>query len=752
MELLFRIIAYIICLFTSSSVIAQIWPPEGMQGDGTNENPWEITMPEHLAILAIYVNAGNGPNTIDKYYKLMNDINLSAYTNWKPIGISSSSGYYTSFHGNLNGNYKIVKNLIIRRSTENNIGLFGVISDAGSIENLGVEDCDIVGGDNAVGGLAGYSNANINNCHVTGMVKGNRSLVGGLIGNNSNGTITNCYAVCNVSSTDNIGGLVGWNFGTITNCYATGNINGGGEMSGGLVGINSGYVSNCYASSTVNGNMLTGGLIGSNYGYVIQCFATGDVNGGSHIRGGIGGLVGEHNQSNITNCYATGNVNGNYCVGGLVGRSYISTISNSYASCSVNTTGFGGNIGGLVGEGIKTSVFGCHATGNVNGKGDGVGGLVGFNDGSCTITNSYAIGDVITSGNLSRYVGGLVGDNCASTIINCFATGSVSGIFEDVGGLVGRNGKNSIISYCYATGSVSGSYNVGGLVGINHLENPTIYNCIAANASVVATTNTVYVNHIVGNADYGVCNNNYALNTMIVLSNGLPVTITDGSPEAGIGKPLDTLQNFAFYNLANNWYNNAWDIDTEANPGKIWKICDNLSLPFFQREERDCDFFTIYATAGSNGIIDPLGEIPVLPSTDRTFAFLADEGFKVDSLLIDGVNKPELIAAGNYTFKNITTNHTIHVTFFPVLNIKEIRPASILTIYPNPTTGKLRFEISNMENEILEIEIFDIFGRNIVLNLKSQNQISDISRLTSGIYLLRIKTEKDVITKKIIKH
>jgi len=758
--LFLRELICITCLFTSSSVNAQIWPPDGMQGDGTNDNPWEITLPEHLATLATYVNVGNGDNTIGKYYKLMNDIDLSEYANWKPIGTRSNNS--TCFNGNFNGNDKIVKNLTIRRSTEDYIGLFGLVLDVGCIENLSVEDCDVIGGDYNIGGLVGFNSAPIRNCYVSGKIKGQRSSVGGLVGINNEGTITNCYATSNVTSNTSIssktGGLVGMNYGTIINCYATGNINGVGTA-GGLVGMNFGNISNCHATGAVSGSDETGGLIGNNYGNIFQCYATGNVNGDSGGHGWIGGLVGENNWANISNCYATGNVNGTNYVGGLVGDNYESTIFNSYATGDVNANGYDGCIGGLVGRNTATPISSCLATGNVIGNGGSIGGLVGYNISNSTISSCYATGNAsIISGNRDN-VGGLVGDNAFSTIFNCYATGNASGNNNNVGGLVGRNARNSIISYCYATGSVSGGNHVGGLLGINDWDNTIIRNCVAVNASVIATTNTTNVDRIAGNNTYGVCNNNYALNTMIVLSNGLPATLIDGLPKTGIGKPIDILQNFAFYDIANNWYNNTWDIDNEANPNKIWKICDSLSLPFFQWQERDCEIFTINATAGNNGIINPFGEISVMKSTDRTFAFLADAGFKVDALLIDGVNEPEFIAAGIYTFKDITKNHTIHVTFTPDVNIIENRQASNFTIYPNPSNGMLYIANADSSPSLPQsITILDVLSRCVasverplIAPLQQPTTTLDISSLPSGIYFLQIQTENNVITKKIIK-
>jgi len=122
----------------SFSLDAQIWsPPDNMQGNGSSSNPYEFTTAAQLAYLADYVNNGNGDSTSNKYYKLMNDIDLSKYSEaegWIPIGkrvlipisdsVSTLDSKY-SFKGNFNGNGKVVKNLKINRPTEDYIGFFG---------------------------------------------------------------------------------------------------------------------------------------------------------------------------------------------------------------------------------------------------------------------------------------------------------------------------------------------------------------------------------------------------------------------------------------------------------------------------------------------------------------------------------------------------------------------------------------------------------------------------------------------------
>jgi len=74
-------------------------------------------------------------------------------------------------------------------------------------------------------------------------------------------------------------------------------------------------------------------------------------------------------------------------------------------------------------------------------------------------------------------------------------------------------------------------------------------------------------------------------------------------------------------------------------------------------------------------------------------------------------------------------------------------------VYPNPTTGELRIDMSD-EMSDMRCEIYDIYGRKMsqISNLKSQisNQIN-ISHLPSGVYFVRIQTENKMITQKIIK-
>ena len=213
--------------------------------------------------------------------------------------------------------------------------------------------------------------------------------------------------------------------------------------------------------------------------------------------GRVGGLAGE-NDGFIGKCYVTGSVGGGDMerVGGLVGNNWTTaTISNCYAGCTV--TGSSNSVGGLVAynAGIITN---CYATGVVTGQGYYVGGLVGLN--YTNIIGCHADGNVSGNGTDTTWgasAGGLVGGN-NGLISSCYATGKVSGQGFGVGGLVGYN--LAPVSNSYASGNVTGQgLYVGGLVGINYtnLTSCHAHGNVVGNGNDVA--NGARVGGLVGN-------------------------------------------------------------------------------------------------------------------------------------------------------------------------------------------------------------------------------------------------------------
>ncbi|MGH6876003.1 MAG: hypothetical protein ACREHV_01360 [Rhizomicrobium sp.] len=303
----------------------------------------------------------------------------------------------TVFGGTFDGLGNAISNLTVNDQTENAyVGLFAEITTGATLANLSLANMNVTGG----------------------------------------------WGNSDVSSTEFVGGLVGYaNGGTIAHVVGTGVVTAGQYSSvGGLAGIANGGIE--FAETNIS---VSNGLLGN--------------------AGGIAGLA----NGPVTNSHATGTVSGSGFVGGLVGFIGITSIEHSSATGEVSGVdqytyagGLAGINEGTIAKSSATGVVNCELT---------CGGLVGMNGGSpgggSAISQSYAMGDVSASEGVG---GGLVGFSQLGTLSESYATGTVSG--EIVGGLVGTNtnadGYHSV-SRCYSAGAVSGGSAVGGLIGADEL-------------------------------------------------------------------------------------------------------------------------------------------------------------------------------------------------------------------------------------------------------------------------------------------
>ena len=259
-------------------------------------------------------------------YELMNDLDLDTdgdgtaddgdtYWNdgagWQPIGMLNS-GFAATFEGN----GMSINNLFIDRSTEDHIGLFGLVGDAAEIRNIALVDLSVTGS-RYVGGLAGQlKESTVSGASTAGTVAGNRGRIGGLVGDGQNSIIENSKSSANVTamgSSGRAGGLVGelqqtGSEGGVTSVvrrsYATGRVSSNQTRIGGLVGnlhqqsTPAALVVASYATGAVSGSGSVGGLVGRSGGEVRASYATGAVTGNNKT----GGLVGD-NRGTVTASY-----------------------------------------------------------------------------------------------------------------------------------------------------------------------------------------------------------------------------------------------------------------------------------------------------------------------------------------------------------------------------------------------------------------------------------------------------------------
>ena len=297
-------------------VMAILMPYEGAwaqtkpaRGDGSVDNPYEISTAAELAWFRDYVNKESQFASA----MLTDDIDLSEFchaadaaTNteelsWDPIGNGRM------YCGTFDGNGKTIRNLYIN-STFMFEGFFGYAKN-GCIKNIT------------------FDNAKVKNTNKFGT---------GILTGGFEGTIENIkiLANCSVEGTENTGGIAG-----------------GGA----------GYISNCENRAMVNGTNNVGGIVGYGEGSLQNSTNYGDISGVAQV----GNLIGFAAAVNLNNVLGVGNVTATDQKGGLlVGESNNpwSTASgilayNSNAKLTIKGTEQTGEAVKAIGEGSLPSAF-----------------------------------------------------------------------------------------------------------------------------------------------------------------------------------------------------------------------------------------------------------------------------------------------------------------------------------------------------------------------------------------------------------
>ncbi|WP_094760257.1 GLUG motif-containing protein, partial [Sedimentisphaera salicampi] len=331
-------------------------------GDGTVNNPYQISTPDHLE--AVNIIESSEPNNFN--YVLTSDIDLKGRTYDRAV-IAPDTDNNRDWHqgarfkGILNGNGYSIIGLTIKSDSHDYLALIGRIDDEGEVRNLTIENADIESsrsGFICVGSVAGVNWGIIENVECSGNLTStsNGKRIGGLCGFNFEGTIENCYADCSVLGSDNsinLGGLCGWNEdGAILNSYANSYVIGGKEL-GGLCGKAKGAVfENCFAAGNVSGYGYIGGFCGlSKESYISNCSITGGVSGNVYT----GGFIGSASDGYINNSYCQSNVLARFAVGGFSGGNS-AEVTNCYSAGTIEVFGDSGYIGGFCGTNWEGSI------------------------------------------------------------------------------------------------------------------------------------------------------------------------------------------------------------------------------------------------------------------------------------------------------------------------------------------------------------------------------------------------------------
>lgn len=248
------------------------FPAQFAGGDGSSENPWQVTN---------WIELSEVRNNSNRHYELVNDLDSNSFGYDSLVRSNGSEGWEPiySLSGSFDGKEHTIRDLTINRPEYAYCGLFGnIYTPSATVKNLRIQRSNILG-KWYVGGIAGHNNGRILNSSFEGQVSGN----------------------------SNVGGLTGYNNGIIAFCFSRGTVLGiqtVPQSIGGFVGYNSskGSISDCYSSTSVEAYASVGGLVGINTGSIKTCLSTGF--GYGTLNAGL--FVGYQNGGTCTNCFCLG--------------------------------------------------------------------------------------------------------------------------------------------------------------------------------------------------------------------------------------------------------------------------------------------------------------------------------------------------------------------------------------------------------------------------------------------------------------
>lgn len=338
-------------------------------GSGSAEDPWKIATAEQMDRIR---------DDLTGHYTLIDDIDLSGYENWMPIGTFRPRSDAPedaevphpdyAFTGTFDGAGHTISNLTISSEAPMGAGLFGCASgtesNAASIGHFTLKNVN-VSGFYLVGGAVGqqFMNCPVSDIHLEGDNK--------------------------LTGMQGIGGIVGTGFDLISDCSATADVIVSGDD-----GACAGLIAGGTTMSSIKNCQVTGGSITAE----------------GNATWGFGALCGAPwGAAEITDCKVSGTVitvNGenNRLVGGLVG------------------------FGGTYDPEAPAQITGCtveDVTITVSETTDSVGGLIGAGkemmEGSDQMS-SFIISDCAVFGSISgggNYVDAVVGDPACAASVDC---------------------------------------------------------------------------------------------------------------------------------------------------------------------------------------------------------------------------------------------------------------------------------------------------------------------------------------------
>lgn len=150
--------------------------------------------------------------------------------------------------------------------------------------------------------------------------------------------------------------------------------------------------------------------------------------------------------------------------------------------------------------------------------------------------------------------------------------------------------------------------------------------------------------------------------------------------------------------------------------------------------------------SGSNELSRCRGTTGLSRESMDTYEYAGCDFFDDNYVASVDVNKGDILYVAIYNFSKDDTDYKIIHGGTANFNCEEKQAEAIAEIYPNPSAGKLKLSTKNFNSALVGLEIYDSKGKNHLRQSVPVDDIIDISFLPSGVFIIKIHEDGNLIT------
>lgn len=226
------------------------------------------------------------------------------------------------------------------------------------------------------------------------------------------------------------------------------------------------------------------------------------------------------------------------------------------------------------------------------------------------------------------------------------------------------------------------------------------------------------------------------------------LTYTSTPPEmGGAGSKM------VIFNSGAQWSSNFTSEGILAIQFDVRVLTNDLNLRVaFQgpNGKRICTTIPVNVVAGSGW------QSVTIPISASDFTSISGSSTVSISDTLAAVNTMRILSSNAPTWTNpdtvVATIHLDNITASTTLAVNKIETQNSFEISPNPATTKLNINLSQKNLDDTTVTVYDVLGKKIYSKRLHNLSVSiNVSNWNTGVYLVRISTNRQTLTKRFVK-